>query len=199
MLSPRVTRFTTEEDDHLQNYSNLSSKPARPQTANPYSSNLARSTDLKETLSKFTARDSESSKQYKHLQNNSNLPSKPDWSQTAKPYSSSLTRSTDLKETPNKLSARDSESFKHLTESPYTKHTFTSKLRYELNRKDKKSVQDSKTLSVRASYSSSKYSKENDLKLLLRCVMKHVNHCSKLKQEIEDMGFSEILSDYIDS
>lgn len=144
LLSPRITRYTTEEDQEFQKNLN-STQPLRSES--PL-------------------------------------------------ISTSIPRSS-----PSKSNSKRSI---NLSKSPYSQHTFTSKLRHELNLKERKSSNNtvSKQPSVRSSCSSryaSKYSRDEELKTLLKCVMKHMDSCRELREEIESMGGSEILYEYINN
>jgi hypothetical protein len=143
LLSPRITRYTQEEDQEFQKNLNLT-QPLRSESP---------------LISTSVPRSSPSKSQTKRSIN--------------------------------------------LSKSPYSQHTFTSKLRHELTLKERKSSNTvSKQPSVRSSYSSryvSKYSREEDLKTLLKCVMKHMDSCRELREEIESMGGSEIIYEYINN
>ena len=101
------------------------------------------------------------------------------------------------KSSPSKSSSKRSI---NLSKSPYSQHTFTSKLRHELNLKERKCSNNtvSKQPSVRSSCTS-KFSRDEELKALLKCVMKHMNSCRELREEIESMGGGEILYEYINN
>lgn len=140
LLSPRITRYTTEEDQEFQKNLN-STQPLRSE--------------------------------------------------------SPLISTSNPRSSPSKSHSKRSI---NLSKSPYSQHTFTSKLRHELTLKERKSSSNtvSKQPSVRSSYSS-KYSREEELKTLLKCVMKHMNSCKALREEIESIGGSEILYEYINN